>query len=73
MRTQVTPLERDGCQVWVAPIHDWDKSDCNAFIEQERLQRNQVVDLLHRAKRVMTTREQREHGDRPILLYSLVY
>jgi 3'-phosphoadenosine 5'-phosphosulfate sulfotransferase (PAPS reductase)/FAD synthetase len=43
----VEPVRRDGAVVWVAPIFDWSKSDCNDLIEREGLARNLVVDLLH--------------------------
>lgn len=41
------PIERHGARVWVNPIHDWSKIDCNRFIEAEGLSRNPVVDALH--------------------------
>lgn len=47
MRAQVKPVERDGATVWVAPIHDWTKPDCNRFIEARGMRRSVVVDLLH--------------------------
>ncbi len=32
---------------WRAPILDWSKADCNRYIEEQRLRRNEVVDVLH--------------------------
>lgn len=43
------PVHRLGAQVWVNPILDWSKLDCNSFIDQLELARNPVVDLLHRS------------------------
>jgi len=43
------PVRRSGAQVWVNPILDWTASDCSRFIDTERLDRNPVVDTLHRS------------------------
>lgn len=43
----VEPVQREGVRVWAAPIHDWDKAQCNAYIDHEGLERNAVVDLVH--------------------------
>jgi 3'-phosphoadenosine 5'-phosphosulfate sulfotransferase (PAPS reductase)/FAD synthetase len=43
------PVRREGAQVWLAPILDWSAADCEDFMEQEGLPRNQVVDLLCRS------------------------
>jgi len=43
------PVHRIGAQVWVNPILDWTKADCNEFMDVEGLKRNPVVDLLHRS------------------------
>ena len=43
------PVHRLGAQVWVNPILDWTKADCNTFMEAKGLGRNPVVDLLHRS------------------------
>lgn len=43
------PVHRKGRQVWISPILDWSKMDCNRFMETRRLTRNTVVDLLHRS------------------------
>lgn len=32
---------------WAAPIWDWSKKECNAYIEERGLPRNEVVDLIH--------------------------
>jgi len=43
------PVRPDGRKVWLSPILDWSKVDCNRFMEAEGLPRNPVVDLLHRS------------------------
>lgn len=43
----VKPVRRDGCSVWVNPIHDWQKRDCFDLIETYKVERNPVVELLH--------------------------
>lgn len=43
------PVHRIGAQVWVNPILEWSKADCQDFMEAEGLKRNRVVDLLHRS------------------------
>lgn len=43
----VEPIQRKGAKVWVAAIHDWSKGDCNDYITEQKLPRNEVVDLLH--------------------------
>lgn len=43
----VERIQRDGAQVWAAPIWAFSKRDCNRRIEQLGLRRNEVVDLLH--------------------------
>jgi len=43
------PIDRDGSQLWVAPIIDWDAFDKNAYMAEYDLPRNEVVDLLHRS------------------------
>jgi 3'-phosphoadenosine 5'-phosphosulfate sulfotransferase (PAPS reductase)/FAD synthetase len=42
-------VRRDGCQVWINPILSWTKDDCNAYIGHRELERNIVVDVLHRS------------------------
>lgn len=32
---------------WHAPIFNWTKADCNAYIDEHGLRRNEVVDVLH--------------------------
>lgn len=41
-RIQVTPGV-----IWAAPIWDWTKLDCNAFIAERGLPRNQISDAIH--------------------------
>ena len=43
------PVYRIGAQVWTNPILDWSAADCNRYIAEHGLRRNQVVDLLHRS------------------------
>lgn len=43
------PVYRVGAQVWVNPILDWTGVDCGRLIEARGLERNEVVDLLHRS------------------------
>jgi 3'-phosphoadenosine 5'-phosphosulfate sulfotransferase (PAPS reductase)/FAD synthetase len=43
------PVRREGSQVWLSPILDWSALQCNEFISEKKMARNQVVDLLHRS------------------------
>lgn len=43
----VDPIAVDGDRVWIAPIHDWSKIDCNRHISELGLPRNEVVDKIH--------------------------
>lgn len=43
------PLQKEGCRVWVQPIHDFSKTDCGRVIEYAKLGRNEVVDLIHKS------------------------
>lgn len=43
------PIRRDGAQLWVNPILEWSKADCNTYIATHGLRRNQVSDTLHRS------------------------
>jgi 3'-phosphoadenosine 5'-phosphosulfate sulfotransferase (PAPS reductase)/FAD synthetase len=43
------PVREQGRKVWVSPILEWTKIDCNRHMDQHRLPRNPVVDLLHRS------------------------
>lgn len=43
----VEPIIRVGAQVWVAPLWNWNKRQCNEYIEANKLERNEVSDLLH--------------------------
>lgn len=42
----VEPIIRAGAQVWVAPLWDWSKRDCNEYIDTNKLPRNEVAGLL---------------------------
>lgn len=43
------PIRRNGAQLWINPILDWSKSDCNQYIATNGLRRNEVSDVLHRS------------------------
>lgn len=43
----VDTIQKEGARIWVAPIHDWAKAECAAFIELKGMPRNQVVDTMH--------------------------
>lgn len=43
----VQPIKPEGIRVWVAPIYDWHKAQCSAYILREGLQPNWVVQTLH--------------------------
>lgn len=43
------PCTRDGAKVWINPIIDWSGTDCTRYIERVGLDRNPVVDNLHRS------------------------
>lgn len=43
----VEPVAVESGRIWVAPVHDWLKQDCNDYIEANHLPRNEVVDHLH--------------------------
>jgi len=45
----VEPIQKEGSKIWVAPIHDWSKVDCNKQIERLGLERSPVVDLIHKS------------------------
>lgn len=44
---EAVQVEVESVKVWVAPIHDWTKADCNALIDGRGLPRNPVVDAIH--------------------------
>lgn len=43
------PVRREGAKVWVNPILDWTGKQVSDFIDAEGLDRNPVVDVLHRS------------------------
>ncbi len=43
------PERREGRKTWLSPILDWSAVRVSRFIDSEGLQRNPVVDLLHRS------------------------
>jgi len=44
-----TIMRRHGAQVWVNPILYWSALDCSKYIEEKNLDRNEVVDFLHKS------------------------
>lgn len=40
------PLAKKGCQIWCAPVHDWEKPHIKSLFEQEGIPRNPVVECL---------------------------
>lgn len=42
-------VQIDGRRIWVAPIHDFTKLECNLVIEAFGAKRNPVVDLIHKS------------------------
>jgi len=45
----VEEVQVEGRRIWVAPIHDWTKLDTTRLIEHAGLERNPVVDLIHKS------------------------
>lgn len=45
----VEEYQKQGRRVWVAPIHDFTKSDCGNCMAMCGVARNEVVDLLHKS------------------------
>jgi len=43
----VEVIQKEKSRVWIAPIHAWDKRQCNEYIDKHNLKRNEVVDLIH--------------------------
>lgn len=43
------PVTRDGAKLWINPILEWSARDCTEYIEWAGLDRNPVVDNLHRS------------------------
>lgn len=35
--------------VWVSPIHDWSKGDCLEYLDEQKVERNEVVALIHKS------------------------
>lgn len=42
----VQPERRDGCVVWMNPLHDWSKQDCLDYITERHAKHNPVVETL---------------------------
>lgn len=49
MRLHPTAIRRDGARVWVNPILTWSALDVTRYIAEHGLERNPVVDKLHRS------------------------
>jgi 3'-phosphoadenosine 5'-phosphosulfate sulfotransferase (PAPS reductase)/FAD synthetase len=45
----VDEVQAQGKRIWCAPIHDWTKLDTTLFIRWMKLERNPVVDLIHKS------------------------
>lgn len=43
----VVPIERDGAQLWVAPLIDWTKDDLRAYRAEHGVPESEVAALLH--------------------------
>ena len=43
------PVDKRGSSVWLNPIHDWSKVECNQFIDYMGYPRNPVSDLIHKS------------------------
>jgi 3'-phosphoadenosine 5'-phosphosulfate sulfotransferase (PAPS reductase)/FAD synthetase len=43
------PVREQGRKVWISPILEWTKIDCNRYMEERGLPRSPVVDLIHRS------------------------
>ena len=43
------PITKDGSKIWVNIINDWSKSDCNRYIENNKIPRSPVVDKIHKS------------------------
>lgn len=60
-------IERESVKVWVAPIHDWTKDDCNSLIERRGLRRNPVVDAIHMSGECLCGSFANAAQERPLL------
>lgn len=49
MKVHPEPIRREGAQLWINPILTWSGIDVSRFIDANGLQRNPVVDKLHRS------------------------
>jgi 3'-phosphoadenosine 5'-phosphosulfate sulfotransferase (PAPS reductase)/FAD synthetase len=49
MRLHPTPIRRDHSRVWVNPILKWSGIDVSRYVDEHELERNPVVDKLHRS------------------------
>lgn len=49
MRVQSTPIKREHAQLWINPIHQWTALEVSRYVDAQGLQRNPVVDTLHRS------------------------
>ncbi len=42
-------VQVDGQRIWCAPIHDWTKCDTSALMQYLSIERNPIVDLIHKS------------------------
>lgn len=45
----VEPVQERGREIWVNPIHDWSKCDTSDLMAMAGIERNPVVDLIHKS------------------------
>lgn len=43
----VEPIQVEGVKLWIAPIHNWSKSDCLKYLQDNSIKRNPVSQILH--------------------------
>ena len=49
LRLHPVPIRREGARVWVNPTLEWSALDVSRYVDAQGLQRNPVVDKLHRS------------------------
>lgn len=59
--------EPESVKVWVAPIHNWTKRDCLAFLADAGLPRNPVVELLHMSGECLCGSYANAVAERPLI------
>jgi 3'-phosphoadenosine 5'-phosphosulfate sulfotransferase (PAPS reductase)/FAD synthetase len=43
------PIVRQGAYVWLNIINDWSKADCGRYLENNKIRRSPVVDMIHKS------------------------